>query len=474
MTPKQTKEVEDSNEQHAPGDKEAIRSERKNSTNQAQNREPATNRRLDEWVQHDDSVQNPMGDEEMEEFLSGIDNAIQDASPIPKPAPEVAQKQSEKVVESVEAAQTPDLHEAQAPQRKKSRKRKSEEVEQEPVETSSKRPGKRPRGTKAEVSKAKGKQKAASVISRESSTNPAAAQAGLQLMPARLPGLTKDPNTHLSQRQQAELDQIIEKVKARPGKLKTLYVLKREKSKKSGVDDIRSGRAIVKPLAYWSTEQCVYPEGAAGGLELGSRIPLSSVTEINRDKKNKVCDENSDSDDVEDPHAEPWEREIGVFRGETNVWSQQSQTTTEEFEETDLAFHPSSMLATPVTGSPGFAFAKLVGKPFFGNGILDLAPGAMKRPKNSRSMHMCFFVFKGRVTVRVGQGLGIEGEFERFSVGKGGVFQVPRGMVFQFIFSDFRLVWLTRRLGNKYSIENELEKPARIFFSQGSETVPEG
>lgn len=28
-------------------------------------------------------------------------------------------------------------------------------------------------------------------------------------------------------------------------------------------------------------------------------------------------------------------------------------------------------------------------------------------------------------------------------------------------------------LGNKYSIENVLEKPARLFFSQGCETVAE-
>jgi hypothetical protein len=32
---------------------------------------------------------------------------------------------------------------------------------------------------------------------------------------------------------------------------------------------------------------------------------------------------------------------------------------------------------------------------------------------------------------------------------------------------------LTHFAGNKYSIENVLDKPARIFFSQGSEAVPE-
>ncbi len=264
-------------------------------------------------------------------------------------------------------------------------------------------------------------------ISVESSTNPAAVQAASHLIPPRIPGLIKDPNTHLSQRQQAELDQIIEKVKARPGKLKTLYVLKREKSKKSGADDVRSGRAVVKPLAYWNAEQCVHDEDGGAGLELGARIPLNSIKEITseRHKAKKAVDE--DSSDDEGANEEDWEREVGVYRGQVNAWDKSGQTDGENSEEVILAFHPSSMLTREVKDAPGFRFAKLISNSFLGSGMLDLAPGAMKMPKNSRTMHMCFFVFKGRVTVRIGPGVE-EGECERFSVGKGGVFQVPRGM----------------------------------------------
>jgi len=32
---------------------------------------------------------------------------------------------------------------------------------------------------------------------------------------------------------------------------------------------------------------------------------------------------------------------------------------------------------------------------------------------------------------------------------------------------------LIEMAGNQYSIENELDKPARIYFSQGCETVPD-
>lgn len=440
MSSAPTKEIENSIDQAVTSDEGPEQRGREVSLNQFCKKGPldsdrTTNGKLSGSAPDDDSVQNPMGDDEIEEFLSGIDNTIQDAYPVPDAMPEVAQQPNDKVIKSIETTQPKELHQKPAAKQKNGRKRKSEEMEEEPTATSSKRPAKKPRATKAEISKAKGKQKVGPSISMESSTNPAAAQAAFQLMPARLPGLTKDPNTHLSQRQQAELDQIIERVKARPGKLKTLYVLKREKSKKSGADDVRSGRAVVKPLAYWSAEQCVHNEGGAAGLELGARIPLTSIQEITRDndnsrkkkkKKNKAGAANEESSDSEeaDAHEEAWEREIGVFRGQAHVWDESTDTP-----EVDLAFHPSSIILPPVRDSPGFSFAKLVSKPFFGSGIIDLAPGAVKRPKNSRSMHMCFFVVKGRVTVRIGQGMGgEEAEGERFGVGKGGVFQVPRGM----------------------------------------------
>lgn len=48
-----------------------------------------------------------------------------------------------------------------------------------------------------------------------------------------------------------------------------------------------------------------------------------------------------------------------------------------------------------------------------------MPPGGVKKPKNSKKMHMVFFVYRGRVQVDIS---GVQ-----FSVGKGGVFQVPRG-----------------------------------------------
>ncbi|ERF71442.1 hypothetical protein EPUS_06824 [Endocarpon pusillum Z07020] len=425
-------------------------------TNQAAERESqehnlTANGEPNQPTRDDDSVHNPMGDDEMEEFLSSIENTIQDASPVQDIASRSVEEPKAKGAESVQPLHNQDLHQKPTAPQSKGRKRKSEDIEAEPTSMSAKKPAKKPRTTKADTSRAKGKQKVGPSINLESSTNPAAVQASSQLIPPRIPGLIKDANTHLSQRQQTELDQIIEKVKARPGKLKTLYVLKREKSRKGGADDVRSGRAVVKPIAYWNAEQCVHDEGGAAGLELGARIPLNSIKEITSERKQTKKAADEDSSDEQDPNEEDWEKEVGVYRGQVNAWVKPGQTDVENSEVVDLAFHPSSMLTREVKDAPGFRFAKLISNEFLGSGMLDLAPGSMKMPKNSRTMHMCFFVFKGRVTVRIGAGVE-EGECERFSVGKGGVFQVPRG--------------------NRYSIENELEKPARIFFSQASETVP--
>ena len=68
-----------------------------------------------------------------------------------------------------------------------------------------------------------------------------------------------------------------------------------------------------------------------------------------------------------------------------------------------------------------FKFAKTLTLDFFGSGMVHLPPGGAKRVKNSRKMQMVFFVFYGRVTVNIGT------PATKFSIGKGGQWQVPRG-----------------------------------------------
>ena len=86
---------------------------------------------------------------------------------------------------------------------------------------------------------------------------------------------------------------------------------------------------------------------------------------------------------------------------------------------------------------PTFRYAKLLSTNFFGTGLVDVPPGGIKRPKNSRKMQMSFFVVKGRVTVTVGPLGGQEtGRMNRFSIGKGGFWQVPRGESPTYLRSD--------------------------------------
>ena len=319
--------------------------------------------------------------------------------------------------------------------------------------------------------------------------------------PVRQPGKVKDPNIHLSARQETELNEIIEKVAARPGKQKSLYILKREIPADESATHTRSGRVSVKPLAYWRNERCVYG-GSPGGSHVqdGARFPLNSIKEIirteqvghesdnphsrkggkNRKKAHKahrsLHDEDVSSnisDDGTDPNAEPWETEIGIFQGPVLTWSSDLQAPVDVEEEMDIAYAPDAIITREVKGST-FRYAKLLSNGFFGSGIVELPPGGVKRPKNSRKMHMSFFVAAGRVTAQVG---GVFGDGEqpgsRFSVGKGGFWQVPRGMsasgqrreesltgvLLQEISTPLRMSWISQQ---RYSLAKVVSQRLKL------------
>ena len=48
-----------------------------------------------------------------------------------------------------------------------------------------------------------------------------------------------------------------------------------------------------------------------------------------------------------------------------------------------------------------FKVAKLFSQSFMGSGIVELPPQGVKKPKNSKRMHMVFCVFTGRVQVDI-------------------------------------------------------------------------
>ncbi|EEH03821.1 cupin domain-containing protein [Histoplasma capsulatum G186AR] len=266
-------------------------------------------------------------------------------------------------------------------------------------------------------------------------------------------------NLHMSIEQEQELNSVVENITKRSGPLKnrSLYILKRETPSDESAKHTRSGRVSVRPLAYWRNERCVYGDGAA---EVGQRFPLSTIKEIIRteeqdtrvDRKTKKSkkksksksrskrsrDDPSDDDDEDIDNVEPWETEEGVFYGPVKKWDPVTQSATQEEEMIDVAFAPSAIETHEVKDST-FRFAKILNNVFLGSGFVDMPPGAVKRPKNSKKMHMVFFVYHGRIRVNVSD--------LQFSAGKGCVFQVPRG--------------------NNYSFANDYDKPAALFFTQG-------
>ncbi|EFW22497.1 conserved hypothetical protein [Coccidioides posadasii str. Silveira] len=256
----------------------------------------------------------------------------------------------------------------------------------------------------------------------------------------------------MSADQERDLNQVIENITKRNGphnKQRSLHILRREAPSDDNVRRTRSGRVSVRPLAYWRNEKCVYGTGEA---ELGERFPLSTIKEIVRidepeptytkakrsSKKAKAKKKRDELSDEEDEDVEPWETDEGVFYGPVKTWDPELQAGTLQEELMDVAYAPSAIQTHEVKGST-FRFAKILSTPFLGSGFVEMPPGAVKKQKNSKRMHMVFFVYRGRVRVDV-SGLV-------FSAGKGCVFQVPRG--------------------NNYSFANEYDKPAAIFFTQG-------
>ncbi|KAK2755671.1 hypothetical protein FQN54_005820 [Arachnomyces sp. PD_36] len=261
-------------------------------------------------------------------------------------------------------------------------------------------------------------------------------------------------NLQMSAQQEKELDKVVENINNRNGPLKgrSLYILRKEVPSQEGTLHTRSGRASVRPLAYWRNERCVYGDGEA---EVGERFPLSTIKEIIRteelepdrtrptkrktSKKTKAQkNQDDESEDENMDNADPWEKDTGILHGYIRKWDPDLHSAIDEEEILDIAYAPSAIETREVKGAT-FRFAKLLSTSFIGSGVVEMPPGGVKKPKNSKKMHMVFFVYRGRVQVDIS---GVQ-----FSVGKGGVFQVPRG--------------------NSYSFANAYEKPASLFFTQG-------
>ncbi|KAL3427616.1 cupin [Phlyctema vagabunda] len=238
-----------------------------------------------------------------------------------------------------------------------------------------------------------------------------------------------------------------------------LFILRREvPNSGAGFQQTRSGRNSFKPLAYWRGEQVQWEQTNEAEVKDGNgNILLPTIKQVVRTEEvaqpktsrghrkatSKKSKKRAVEPESEDDELEPWEEDPGRITGDVREWDpldplgQQANDKEEE-----LALSAAAIVTREIAGAQ-FKFAKTLTLPFFGSGMVDLPPGAVKKPKNSRKMQMAFFVHYGRVQVSVNDNV--------FRIGKGGMWQVPRG--------------------NFYSITNDYDKPARIFFSQGNEVV---
>ncbi|ELR08049.1 hypothetical protein GMDG_02887 [Pseudogymnoascus destructans 20631-21] len=229
-----------------------------------------------------------------------------------------------------------------------------------------------------------------------------------------------------------------------------LFILRRETPELGNFATTRSGRASIKPVAYWKNETIVYGEDDTADTDASFLLPTIKEVirhdDVEKEKskrgKKRGPKAHKRAEDEEEDASEPWESEPGRIYGAIRAWNPDDPTGAESADiEDEIAFSNAAIITREISGST-VKFAKILTLPFFGCGMVDLPPGAVKKPKNARKMQMIFFVHKGKVVVTVGDN-------DPFRIGTGGMWQVPRG--------------------NLYSIGNDSDKTARVFFAQGCE-----
>ncbi|RWA09776.1 hypothetical protein EKO27_g5323 [Xylaria grammica] len=225
----------------------------------------------------------------------------------------------------------------------------------------------------------------------------------------------------------------------------------------------RSGRASFKPLEWWKGDHIEYDEDQENLFkDSGKRhFKMLTVKGVVRTEENyepaprrrgrpptgrKPGRRASVAVEEEDLERDEWEYNPGRVTGEVVCWRPEHEHEPPgddddvEVAPEELAISENAIQLKDIKDAT-FKFAKTLTLPFFGAGVVDLPPGAEKRPKNSRMRHLVFFVHTGNVLVTIAH--------TEFAIAKGGMFFVPRG--------------------NDYRILNETDRPARIFFAQGCE-----
>lgn len=356
------------------------------------------------------------------------------------------------------------------------------------------RPPKKPRTEAPVVDTVEGATEGATEEAVEPSQKPSQAQAAPMQPPKPKGGRGRqalalgDPNTKLQPRRRASRSAS----KGPMSPTKTRFITRSETpGDELSFRTTRAGRNVVKPLAFWRGESAVF---GGGRLEEGNPV-LPSIKEVirteevpeprrkktpgqpRRRRKPARRPEEDDLPEEEDEDEEYWETEAGVMRASVMLWDPSTGRGDEEnvedagncfrsvvclrkyrtYRDLDVAYAAEAIEMRDINGAD-FRFAKTLTLPFFGSGMVDLPPGGTKRVKNSRKMQMVFFVFYGRVTVDLGT------PAQRFSIGRGGMWQVPRGKL-QRLFITSGSLFVTRQYHACASLSNP--SPLKTSMTDG-------
>lgn len=197
----------------------------------------------------------------------------------------------------------------------------------------------------------------------------------------------------------------------------------------------KTGRHRVAPIDFWKNDRIAYDvDGSMTSVVKNQDLEpeRKSTRGSGRGRKRALA---AVEEEVE---LDPWEEDEGRLLGNYVDFDRMTGLPTTDVVEDSKCHHSSHSISQPANFSTAIAWAEKGIHPedvrdgsfqytrlgavdaFFNWGVIELRADQMKRTKNSRVMHMVWTVQSGTVEVKVHE--------NEFTVHKGGVWQVPRGM----------------------------------------------
>ncbi|RSL42722.1 hypothetical protein CEP54_015378 [Fusarium duplospermum] len=220
----------------------------------------------------------------------------------------------------------------------------------------------------------------------------------------------------------------------------------------------RSGRVCNTPVHDWRGDTVAREYESVPDATGRGQIVLPTITKVIRAPTegdsstggqrggNHRKSARKKSQSITNTKREPWE-EIGIISVNCKVWQADREADNSDVNGSvytnrrQVAFTSEAILSTH-PAKRNFQFGRIDTPTPMSFGILHLPSGQRKEAKNTRGSEQVFFLHSGKVCVELEQ--------QSFRISKGSSWIVPRG--------------------NEYSIINDYDKDAHMFFCCNSET----